>query len=183
MDEDKSDHGVVSLPSKVRERPPLLGIKLDRCLQDMIKAMHSRGTPIGTSATGRAILLKHDKRSLSEFGGSISLGKDWAKSVLRRMGFTKRRANSKSKVLPEDFLGLKETFLLEMDDVPSDLIINCDQTSVKLVPLCSWTMEKKGTKCIEVSGVDDKHQITGVFLAAHYLENSFLFNLFIKEQL
>ena len=65
------------------------------------------------------------------------------------MGFTKRRANSKSKVLPDDFSKLKTQVLLEirsfvvMEEIPADLIINWDQTAMKIVPSCSWTMEKK----------------------------------------
>ena len=41
-----------------------------------------------------------------------------------------------------------------MEDIPSSLIINWDQTAVQVVPSCSWTMEKKGTKRIEVAGID-----------------------------
>uniref|UniRef100_A0A1X7SFZ8 DDE-1 domain-containing protein n=1 Tax=Amphimedon queenslandica TaxID=400682 RepID=A0A1X7SFZ8_AMPQE len=50
-----------------------------------------------------------------------------------------------------------------MEDIPSSLIINWDQTAVQVVPSCSWTMEKKGTKRIEVAAIDDKRQITAVF--------------------
>ena len=60
--------------------------------------MRSRGAAIGTSIVagiGRGVLLKHNKASLEEFGGTVCLTKDWAKNVLRRMGYTKRRANSK----------------------------------------------------------------------------------------
>ncbi len=63
--------------------------------------MRTRGASVGTTVIngiGRGILLKHDKRALEEFGGYIKLGKEWARSVLRRMGFSKRRDNSKSKV-------------------------------------------------------------------------------------
>ena len=163
---------VNALPAKTRGRPPLLGNKLDKHLQELIISMRSRGTPIGSSvviAIGRGILLKHDKRSLEEFGGHIKLGKEWAKSVLRRMGYTKRRANSKSKVLPNDFIRMKEDYLMdikavvEMEEIPHDMIINWDQTAMKIVPSCLWTMEKRGTKRVEITGIDDKRQITAVF--------------------
>jgi hypothetical protein len=48
-----------------------------------------------------------------------------------------------------------------MEDIPADLIINWDQTAVKIVPSCSWTREKRGTKHIEVSGVDEKDKLPG----------------------
>ena len=110
-----------------RGRLPLLGTKLDLILQEGIVAMRGRGTSIGSSTVigiGRGILLKHENSSLHEFGGPITLNKDWTIGVLRRMQFTKRRANSKSKVLPSNFDETKEQFLLDirsfvvMEDIP-----------------------------------------------------------------
>ena len=102
-------------------------------------AKRQQSVPIGTSVvigTGRGILLKHNRTLLEEYGGTVTLDKEWAKSVLRRMGYTKRRANSKSRVLPSDFIKIKEDFLLnikavvEIEDIPEFLIINWDQTSM-----------------------------------------------------
>ena len=162
---------VLSLPCKPRGRPTLLGENLDKDLQQLVLELRSRGSPISTSVVlglGRGLLLKHNKRMLVEFGGSIQLNKEWARSVFRRMGFTKRRANSKSKVLPDHFSNLKRQFLREVEavtkieDIPNNLIINWDQTALKLVPSGSWTMERKGTKRVDLSGIDDKRQITAV---------------------
>lgn len=172
---------VPSLPEKPRGRPPLLGKKYDDMLRELIVSMRSRGAPVGTSVVigiGRGILLKHSKASLQEFGGTIHLNKEWAKSVLRRMGFTKRRANSKSKILLENFMAVKEQYLKDiksivtMEDIPKDLIINWDQTAMKIVPSSSWTMEKKGTKRVEIVAADDKRQITAVFACS--LSGTFL---------
>jgi hypothetical protein len=163
---------VPSLPEKRRGRPPLLGKKCDDMLKELIVSMRSRGVPVGTSVVigvGKGIMLKNSKYLLSEFGGTISLNKEWAKSVLRRMGYTKRRANSKSKMLLENFMAIKEQYLLDikavvtMEDIPSALILNWDQTAMKIVPSCAWTMEKKGTKRVEIAASDDKRQITAVF--------------------
>ena len=115
------------------------------------------------------MLLKHDKASLEEFGGTVRLTKDWAKNMLRRMGYTKRRANSKSKVFPADFKAIKQQFLIDkksvvvMEEIPEALILNWNQTAMKIVPSSSWTMEKKGTKRVEIAAIDDKRQITAVF--------------------
>ena len=60
----------------------------------------------------------------------VALTKGWAESVLRRMGFRKRRANPTSKVLPCDFDTIKQQFPLDiksvvmMEDIPEQLIIN-----------------------------------------------------------
>ena len=82
----------------------------------------------------------------------IKLNKEWARSVLRRMGFTKRRANSKSKILPNNFEEIKEQFLtdvqsvIDMEEVPPSLILNWEHTAMKIVPFTQWTMEKKGQR-------------------------------------
>ena len=87
---------IESLPVKQRGRPPLLGVKLDMYLQEIITEMRSRGTHIGTSiiqGVARGILLSHNKSMLEDYGGSIRLNREWARSILRRMGVyqTKRK--------------------------------------------------------------------------------------------
>ena len=146
---------VTELPSKKRGKPPLLGEKLDGRLQQLILSMRARGVPIGTSVVigmGRGILLKHNRSQLEEYGGMIKLNKEWAKSILRRMGFTKRKANSKSKVLPTNFEEIKRNYLsdiqavVEMEDIPPELVINWDHTATKIAASGEWTMEKKEPK-------------------------------------
>ena len=81
----------------------------------------------------------------------------------------KRRASTKAKVAVQDFEEVKAQFLLdikvvvEMDEIPFDLVINWDQTGIHYVPVGSWTMEKEGSKRVEIVAVDDKRQITAVF--------------------
>ena len=78
-------------------------------------------------------LVKHYNSNLLECnGGPIVLTKSWAKSLLQRMGFVKRRASSTEKVSAENFKFLKEQFLFdvktntEMEDIPADLVLNWD---------------------------------------------------------
>ena len=49
-----------------------------------------------------------------------------------------------------------------MDEIPLQLVINFDQTGINYIPTSSWTMEKQGSKRVEIIGKDDKHQITAV---------------------
>ena len=53
-----------------------------------------------------------------------------------------------------------------MYSVPADLIINWDLTGLNLVPFASWTMACKGSKRVEIKGLEDKCQITSVFCAS-----------------
>jgi len=83
------------------------------------------------------------------------------------MGFVKRRTNTKTKVSVEHFEELKELFLLDFNNaavaVPTELVINWDQTGINYVPISSWTMEQEGTKRVKVIGKDDKQQLTALF--------------------
>ena len=115
---------------KRQGRPPLLGVKLDKYLQQLVTVMRSRETPIWTTiviATGRGILLKHSKSSLEENGGTIKLNKEWARSVLICMSYSKQRACSKSKIFPEDLLQIQQQYLrdikaaVKLEDIPADL--------------------------------------------------------------
>ena len=162
---------VTALSSKKRGRSVFLGAKLDEHLQHLLVGMRARGTSVGTTVVmgiAEGILMKYK----SQFKSGIKLNKEWARSVLCHMGFTKRKANSKSKVLPENFYEIRDQFLtdvrsvIEMEDVPPSMVINWDHTAMKIVPSTNWTMEKKGTKRVEIAGIDDKWQITAVFACA-----------------
>ena len=140
---------VTTLPKKSRGRPPLIGKKLDEKLQEKIVSMREHQAAISSSVVVGIGLLKYDKSLLSDFRGPIELNKEWAHSVLRRMGFSKRRANSKSKLTPDNFADAKQIFLIDiysvikMEEIPEQLIVNWDHTAMKIVPSTSWTMEKR----------------------------------------
>ena len=135
---------VAKLSIKKRGWPVLIGDKFDKHLQEKLIAMRLRGTPIGTSAVigvGLGILKKY----WSGGDWSIKLNKEWARSVLRCMGFTKCRACSKSKITPEKFYWNQRAvfnWCRSSDRVPTSLVINWDHTAMKIVPSSQWTMEK-----------------------------------------
>ena len=60
------------------------------------------------------------------------------------MGFMKRKASTKAKINIDDFEAVKEQFLfdvkvvVEMEEIPHDLIINWDQTGIHYIPVGSW---------------------------------------------
>ena len=85
------------------------------------------------------------------------------------MNFVKRKATTNCKLIVKNFEEVRYQFLLdikavvEMAEIPYDLIINWDQTGIKYIPVSEWTMEKVGSKKVEIAGVNDKRQITAVF--------------------
>ena len=49
-----------------------------------------------------------------------------------------------------------------MNEIPSELILNWDQTALHLVPTGQWTMHRSGEKVVPITNSDDKRQITAV---------------------
>ena len=69
---------VKEIPTKKCGRPLLLGEKLDKMLENLVASLRLRGSPVGSHVVvglARGILLKYDRTSLKEFGGSIILTK------------------------------------------------------------------------------------------------------------
>ena len=161
---------IPTLPLKKTGRPLIIGAELDRQIQEYIRYFREPGigAVVNTKvviATGKGILMSKDANLLS----SITLTKAWAKYLLNRMGFVKRKATTKAKVNVEHFEKVRQDFLLEvknviaMDEIPPEKVINFDQTGINYIPVSSWTMEVEGAKRVEVAGKDDKRQITAVF--------------------
>ena len=98
------------------------------------------------------IVLHHDSNLLASNGGHIAISKDWAKSLLHRMGYVKRRVSTSAKVPPKDFDARKAQFvydaevLVDYGNIPDALVINWDHTGIKYIPVGSWMMEKEGQK-------------------------------------
>ena len=84
-------------------------------------------------------------------------------SILRRMGFVKRRVSTTAKISVANFEEVKAQFLLdikvsvEMDEIPPALVINLDQTGIHYVPAGSWTMDKAVTFCPHSSFTKVQH--------------------------
>ena len=171
----ENDTAVLELPAKKRGRPLLLGEVLDQKVKSYVIAMRSRGAVVNTSVVvgvASGVVASEGDRYLAGTGGHVEINKYWAKNFLHRMEFVKRRGTTKAKVEVEDFELLKEQYLrdiksvIEMDEIPDELVINWDQTGIHYVPVSSWTMEKEGSKRIEIVGSDDKRQLTAVFGAS-----------------
>jgi len=152
---------VQKLPSKKTGRPLLLGNDLDKQVREYVKYLRERSTAVNTAvviAAAEGIIMNKDASLLSSNGGGICLTKDWAKNLMKRMGMVKRRVSTKAKVDVEEFETLKDQFLLSiktivtLDEIPLDLIINWDQTSINYMPVSSWIMEVEGSKRVELTG-------------------------------
>lgn len=157
------------LPMKKHGRQLWLG-NLVSWVQAYLQKLRESGRRITTRivmAVAKAIVRHYDSSRLKENSGYIDIGRTWAKSILERMKFVKRKGTtSKGKESNVRFEERKREFLgevvttVKMEDVPADLILNWDQT---IVPSSSWTMALCGSKRVEIKAANDKRQITAVF--------------------
>ena len=122
---------------------------------------------------------------LPENGGHLTLGKSWAKSLMQRMGFSRRRATKTSRKMPQDYELQRRRFLFEIEQlvykkkIPDDMVLNMDQTAVRMVPTANWTISPEGSKQVPLTAVDDKREVTvllsittgGSMLAAQVIEH------------
>lgn len=131
---------VTEHPQKKRGCPLLLGEKLDKQVQAYLTSFRESGAIAMACAEG--IVRSADSLSACVNGGHILITKDWANNVLHRMGFVKCRASTKAKVTVEEFELKKKLFLLHikavvtLEDIPSDLVMNWDQTSMHVLCSC-----------------------------------------------
>ena len=153
----EKDLDIAELPSKKKDHSLLLGELLDGRVQSYIKELHAKGAVVNTAivmACAEGVVMHHDSNLLDINGEHITITncKDWAKSLLFRMGFVKRRVSTSAKLLPEDFDEWKEQFLYDAkvlvnyEEIPDSLVINWDHTGIKYIPVSSCTMEREGTK-------------------------------------
>lgn len=65
---------VEEIPTKKRGRPPLLGEKLDKILENLVASLQSRGSPVGLHVVvglARGVLLRYDRTSLKSLVGQL----------------------------------------------------------------------------------------------------------------
>ena len=163
---------VTTLANKKRGRPLLLGEELDKQVQAYLTVLRQNGAVVNTAiviACANGVVRSCDSNLLACNGGHISLTKHWAKYLMQRMGLMKRRASTKAKVSLPDFEQYKAQFIfdvkavIEIGEIPSELVINWDQTSIHYVPVSNSTMAKEDSKRVEIAGIDNKRQITAIF--------------------
>ena len=68
------------------------------------------------------------------------------------MGYVKRKGTKAARKLPTDFNEQKNHFLrilkekITENKIPAELVINFDQTGLKIVPVSNWTLALEGSK-------------------------------------
>lgn len=162
---------IKTLPTKVRGRPLMLGEKIDDEVKQFIKNLRTSGGVVNTTivvAAAQGIVGAENRALLKENGGHMDINRDYARSLMRRMNLVKRKGAKTARKLPDDFEKIKGDFLdniskcVKENNIPHELIINFDQTRLKMIPTSEWTLEVKGSKDCSIVALDDKREITGV---------------------
>ena len=105
---------------------------------------------------------------LPEHGGSLCLEKGWAESILRRMNFVKRKGTKAARKVPADVDEIKQAYIerirqkVNANNIPSELVLNLDETGLPIVPVSNWTLDVEGASQVALTGMEDKRQITAV---------------------
>ena len=193
---DDSDHNeecngepivISELETKTRGRPLHLGEQLDSLVKEFISSLRAAGGVVNTTivrGAAEGIISYRDISKLASHGGHINITKSWAQSLLRRMGYVKKKCSTLAKISMARFDESKEIFLADVaaevlfNSIPQSLIINWDQTGLSIVPTGDWTMEKEGAQTVPIAHSDDKRQLTAVLAvtaAGDYLPPQLLY--------
>ena len=158
-------------------KPLMLG-SLDEMVH-AIEAYRSRGGPVNyliAVSIAKVLITRNPQLNLGHLDLDSS---SWAKSLFKRMGFTRRMKTTGKVEIPEgakqeaELLFLHNIVtLIEEHNILESLVMNLDQTPLKYVPVSHNTMAKKGVKSVSIAGSGDKRGITGTFVIT--LDGKFL---------
>ena len=93
-------HVVDSLPRKSQGRPLFLGREIDKAVQEYVEATRNAGGVVNTAivmAAAVGIMSSRNVTVLKSHGGHVEITKSWAKSLLQRMGYVKRKCSNAGK--------------------------------------------------------------------------------------
>ena len=104
---------VKELPKLIQGRPLFLPKEADQQVQQFVTALRETGGVVNTStviAAATGLFKKADPPLLEEQGGYLNLERTWARSLLQRMDFVKRKGTKSVKHSPEELDKIKPKF-------------------------------------------------------------------------
>ena len=77
----------------------MLGKVIDTAVQDYVTAMTAVGSVVNTNiCMAEGIVASRDQGLLAQHGGHIQITNTWARSLLTRIGYVKRKCSNAGKV-------------------------------------------------------------------------------------
>lgn len=109
---------------------------------------------------------------LEENGGTFIISSSWINRLCRSMDLVMRRGTTAAQKVPVNseelvlLLNQRVAALQFLHNIPKGLVINWDQTGIRLCPVSGSSRAKRGALHVALLANDDKRQITAVFAAA-----------------
>ena len=157
-----------AIPKKKMGRPLLFG-SYDQVIVDYTRRLRRHGTRVNSKivmGTARGIVIRRAHQLLHEKGGEKKITRDWARSLLLRIKFSRRKGTRKAKKnlgneeqVALQFHNMVHTIIKEKN-IPPCLVITADEQFSAIVPGGNWTMAEKGSTQVEIAALDDKREIT-----------------------
>ena len=142
---------VVNTPTQTLLQLPK---EINKKIIAMIKNMRSAGTIVSYNITisiAKGLILANDRTFLKENGGNIDVVTSWAHSVHQRLDFVRRKFTTcKQPVSPGFLKEVGFSFYHQIDEIvskyniPSELIINVDQTPLPFFLIFNYTLAPNG---------------------------------------
>ena len=151
---------------------------LDQTVQRFLLALRSRGGVNSRTiaiVTARTLIARNLQYNLCH----VKIYFSWAQCLFRRIVFKRGTRTTGRVEIPER--ARKEAKLLYFHDIvsiveehsiPSYVVMNLDQTSLKYVPGMNHTMAKMNSSSVTIIGSSNKRSITGTFIVT--LDGQFL---------
>ena len=144
-----------------------------------IQALRARAGHVSYSianATATALIKRHPELNLEHIDIENTA---WARSLFVRLGFTKKQGTTGKVPIPEEVKKeIEITYLhnivdkVERYNIPHSLVVNLDQTPLKIIPVSKRTLAPKGESSVPLVGLTDKRSITATFATS--LDGKFL---------
>ena len=155
------------IPCEPRGRPVMVGNLVEEKVRQFLMALHLKGGHVSYEIAATTAKVFISNSGIESIQNLNITGNNWGRSFLRRMGF-KRRVVTTGKVrVPEGAkreAGLQHHYrivsLVEKYNIPTELILNSDETPSKYVTVGRTTMAPSGSKRVAKAGNDDKRTIT-----------------------
>jgi len=143
------------------------GSDIDEKVYGQVLARMDSGLPIDEFIVHELLVAELSKANKIDLLAKYNFGHGWYQRFATRHKLSYRSATTKMREMPVDFAAKKQTYIdilamvINDNNVPDELIINCDETNIQYVPRSSHTLSRVGTKKVRLIGVNaEKPQCT-----------------------
>lgn len=148
----------------------MIGDELRELIKHRLLLAIDAGHPLNFYSMKNAVIqVLAEHRSLhllSDKGGSFRCGRTWISDLCKDFRLAVRRVTSAASKLPVDWEEQGKTlrdrlaYLSLVHDIPPSLVVNMDQTGLRICPASSYSRAEVSSKEVRVIGHHVKNQIT-----------------------